>query len=244
MMAPRRCALVADADPGIGRLLGRDLPAQGFSVTLGKSGAAVLSQAISAPPDTVIIGSDMPDVPALDLVRAVHRQAGLPVLALLNDARGAAVVEALDAGADDCIGKPFLVKELAARLRKLVRRALTHRGLPITVRSGALEIDCVRWRVLLSGDEVALSTREHTILRLLVEAGGKVVSTREMLLRLWGTDQLDQARRVRQVVRRLRGKLGMTLESAVRIQAEPQKGYRLQMQPTRRSANTGEEVPG
>lgn len=236
MMALRRCALVADADPGIGRLLGRDLPAQGFSVILGKSGAAVLSQVTSAAPDAVIIGSDMPDVSALELVRAVHAQAGPPVIALLSDATSAAVIEALDAGADDCIGKPFLIKELAARLRKLVRRALEERGLPIVVKSGSLEIDCVRWRVSVNGDEVALSRREHAVLRLLVEERGNVVSTREMLLGVWGTDRLDKAGRVREVVRRLRAKLGMTPESAVRIEAEPQIGYRLQMQPPRRSA--------
>lgn len=239
-----RRTLVADSDPAIGRLLRRRLPVHGFSVELGGSGASVLSQVAVDRPDTVVVGSDLPDIPALDLVRILHRDPDLPLLVLLADPAAAAVIEALDAGADDCIGKPFLVGELAARLRKLVRRALIEHGLPTMIRSEALEIDCVRWHVRLGGRDVALSAKEHVILRMLVEEAGNVVGTRELLQRSWGTDRLDRTERVRRLVGRLRSKLGMTANSAICIQAEPQIGYRLRLPSGSSVGNAGRKVIG
>jgi two-component system KDP operon response regulator KdpE len=243
-VAAGRSALVADSDPGVGRLLGRDLPAQGFSVTLSELGSAVLSEIASSRPDAVIIGGGMADRSFLELVRAVHRPTGPPVLALLSNAKAAAVIEVLDAGADDCMGKPFLVEELAARLRKLVRQTLVEHGLPPLIRSGALEIDCVRWHVRLGGRDVALSAKENTILRMLVEEAGKVISTREMLRHIWGNDRLDRAGRVRQLVGRLRGKLGMTPDNPVYIRTEPQGGYRLLLPPNPAGGFAGGKASG
>jgi two-component system KDP operon response regulator KdpE len=222
---------VADTDPAIGLLLRRKLPALGFDVELGESGAAVLSQVAAGRPDAVVVGSDLPDISALDLIAALHADPAVPVLVLLSDQADAALIAAFDAGADDCIGKPFLVGELAARLRKLVRQTLAERGIQAVIRSEGLEIDCVRWRIRRDGNDVVLNAREQAMLRMLVEGTGNVLSTRAILQHLWDTDDLERAGRVRNLIKRLASKLGLSGASTLHIEAESQLGYRLRTPP-------------
>ena len=241
---PRRRIALVDPDPGIGRLLLRDLPAQGFSVGLGAAGDTVLERTAGERPDVVVVGCDLLDGPVLALIRALRRHPAAPVLVLLGRSCGPAVIEALEAGADDCMGKPFLVAELGGRLRKMVRRKLARRGIPGMVRGGGLEIDCVRWHVRLEGRDVALSWREDAMLRMLVENAGGVVGTHAVLQQLWATDQPGPRRDcVRQLVGRLRRKLGMTSAKLVRIRAEPQVGYRLLLPSASRPAARAGSCP-
>jgi two-component system, OmpR family, KDP operon response regulator KdpE len=239
-LSPWRRVLVADTDPAIGRLLGRGLPARGFQVEVRTSASAALSLIAASRPDVVIVGGDLPDMGGLELVDTIRRDLGLPLLMLVVGRDDAATVEALDAGADDCMSKPFLMDELAARLRKLVRHALAQRGQATTIRADRLEIDCVRWRVRLGGRDTRLSEKEFAILRMLVEELGNVVSLGDLLRRVWGTERPDRMGRVRGLVRRLRTKLGMTSGSAARIEAERQIGYRLVVATAKTSATTTE----
>ena len=221
-----RTSLVADSDVAIGRLLGRDLLQEGFGVELEYTGQAVLDHVRGGRPDTVIVGGDLPDMTALDLVGRLCANPGPPLMVLL-DAQDADVVQVLDAGADDCMRKPILVGELAARLRKLVRRHLQNQNVPTVIRTATLELDCVLWRVRTHGVEVRLSVKEQAALRMLVEGAGTVVSNRDLLARLWGSPDLSPAGRIASVVRNLRRKLGLTADGPVRLLAVPQVGYRL-----------------
>jgi DNA-binding response OmpR family regulator len=233
---PARCVawrriLVADTDPAIGRLLARFLPAEGFRAEPAHTASAILAATEDDRPDIVVIGSDLADMTCLDLVRALHLLSGPPRLVLVP--QGGDAVALLDAGADDCLAKPFLLGELAARLRRLVRRDLAERGLPPVIRAGGLEIDCVRWHIRRGGNEVVLSAHEHAALCLLLEQAGTVVSARAILRRVWGMTDGGAAGaggrigRVRRLVAALRRKLGGTPQESLRIQAEQQEGYRL-----------------
>jgi two-component system KDP operon response regulator KdpE len=190
------------------------------------TGQAVLDRVVGDRPDAVILGSDLPDMTALDLVGRLCANLGPPLLVLL-EAHDGNMVQVLDAGADDCMRKPILVGELAARLRKLVRRHLQNRGVPAAIRTETLELDCVLWRAKLRGVEVRLSVKETAALRLLVEDIGNVVSHRDFLARLWGSANLSPKGRIGSVMRNLRRKLELTAEGAVRLLAVPQVGYRL-----------------
>ncbi len=221
-----RTSLVADADVAIGRLLGRDLLPEGFGVKVEYTGQAVLDHVSGDRPDAVILGSDLPDMTALDLVGRLNAKPGPPLLVLLEAHEGN-MVQVLDAGADDCMRKPILVGELAARLRKLVRRHLQNQGVPTVIRTETLELDCVLWRARVRGAEVRLSAKETVALRMLVEGMGNVVSHRDTLARLWGSPNLSPSGRIGSIVRNLRQKLELTAEGTVQLLAVPQVGYRL-----------------
>lgn len=227
-----RWVFLVDADPGVTRLLRRELPSQGFCVEPGGSSDAMRHRSIASRPDAIVIGSDLSDMPAIDLVRALRRADAPPVLVLLARTSDEAIAEALDAGADDCMSKPFLIGEMGARLRRLVRRALVRRGVPAAVKAGSLEIDCVRWHVRLGGSDVRLSASECAMLRMLIEKAGAVVETADARRSLQAVLSFpgertpgDQA--VRRLVGRLRRKLELAPNGVLRIETLPQLGYRL-----------------
>lgn len=222
-----RSSLVADIDVATGRLLSRDLPCEGFEVEVATTAAAVLSQITDDFPDTIVLGSDLPDMNAFDLIGLLHARSAPPLLMLLTNPAEATVVEAFGAGALDCMTKPFLVAELGARLRRLVRRRLIAQGRPTSIRGGPLDIDVVRWRALVNGVDAGLTAKEHALLRILLEDQGNVVSYRALLARIWGIDESSSKGRIKPLVRNLRRKLALTLDGAVQLLAEPQIGYRL-----------------
>lgn len=222
-----RSGLVADTDTAIGRLLSRRLPEQGFSVRLAQSADDVLAASSQHGPDVIILGGDMPDMAALDLVAQVEARSGPPLLLLLSNPTEFDIVNALDAGAADCMHKPFLIGELAARLRKLIRWRLMRQGVVAGIRTDTLDLDVVRWRITVRGVEIRLSSKEQAVLSALVEAMGNVVSTEELCVGVWGSTRRPGEARIRPIVHNLRRKLDLTPESDVRLLSELQVGYRL-----------------
>ena len=222
----RRWSLVADHDVSTARLLGRALPSEGFRVGTVESAAAVLECVAHNRPDAIVLGSDLPDMKAFDLISRLDAGAGPPLLMLLAAASDGDVVRALDAGAGDCMRKPFMVGELAARLRKLVRRRLMNQGFVTGIRTGVLDVDCVLWRVRVCGIEIRLSASEHAVMRMLVEDVGNVVSTNDLLGRVGGSSP-SSAWPLRPVVQSLRRKLGLVSGGPVRLLSVQQVGYRL-----------------
>ncbi len=188
----------------------------------------------------IVLGDDMPDMTALDIVTELQAEGAPPLLLLLSDATENDVTRALDAGAADCMRKPFLVGELAARLRKLVRQRLVRHGILPDIRTDTLEIDVVRWRISVRGVEIKLSKRERAVLRLLVEAAGHVVSTEELCREVWNEVPRRGDGRVRPVVRNLRRKLDLKPGGAVRLLSEVQVGYRLVVSNLSRAARDAE----
>ena len=222
-----RSVLVADTDIATGRYLGRTLPAEGFAVKLAGSGAALLDLVETTRPDAIVLGASLPDMTALDVIATLQSMMGPPLLMLLPTPIPRDVAMILDAGADDCLSKPFLLRELAARLRRLVRRRLLWRGMPSHIRTATLDLDIVRWRACVHGEEVRLSRTEQAVLKMLVEGKGEVVLYTDLLSTVWGSSVKPAGHRIRPVVRNLRHKLKLTYDGAVRLLAEPQFGYRL-----------------
>jgi DNA-binding response OmpR family regulator len=122
-MANRPRVLVADADPGIRRLLQRHFGKAGYSVSTADLGCTVFGQLRHNPPDVIILATEMGDLEGVDLVSRVHAATRIPLLALTAPKGSATPHAILDAGADDCLDEPFLLEELAARTRRLLYRA-------------------------------------------------------------------------------------------------------------------------
>lgn len=221
-----RWSLVADSDPTTGQLLGRVLPSEGFRVGTTGSAKAVLDCVANSRPDVIVLGGDLPDMKAFELISRLDACDGPPLLMLMVGSKDD-MVRALDAGAGDCMPKPFMAGELAARLRKLVRRRLMNQGFVTSIHTDTLDLDCVLWRVRLRGVDVRLSAREHAVMRMLIEDIGNVVSIGDLLARIWNARPAATPWPIRSVVRNLRRKLGLTADSPVRLLSVPQVGYRL-----------------
>jgi len=219
--------LVVDDDPAIRRYLNRDLPRAGF-VSLGlKPGQFDAERLYQLRPDAIVIGIDAFSDIDMELIRIARHTSQVPILVLLGSESPSAVIEVLDLGASDCLAKPFLFGELAARLRKTLRQALANRIPSHTLRAGALEVDFVRGTARLRGENVPLTSVEYWVLQRLAEEAGNVVSARSLLADGWATDDMHKAYRVHRVVRALRAKLWLGQDGAADIASEASLRYRL-----------------
>ena len=147
--------LVTDDDPAIRRYLARDLPLLGFIVLAIDPDQLAVERLQQLRPDAIVVGTDALTESDRRLLRLVRGASQVPALVLLGNESPNLIIEALDLGASDCLSKPFLLGELAARLRKTLRQALTDQMPWHTLRAGDLELDFVRGIARLRGEDVA-----------------------------------------------------------------------------------------
>jgi len=138
-------------------------------------------------------------------------------------------VQALDAGADDYVTKPFGVEELVARIRAALRHRLLAQGSKPVFQSEGLSVDLVHRRISLNGAEVKLSPKEYDILQQLVIHAGKVLTHKHLLREVWGSENDDDVAYLRVYIRQLRGKLETDPARPALILTEPGVGYRLRV---------------
>jgi two-component system KDP operon response regulator KdpE len=227
MTTPAHKILVVDDEPPIRKLLRMGLGAEGYQVIEAPKGSVAL-ELLDQKPDLVILDLGLPDVQGLDLLRMLRqRSEGTPIVVLSSRGDETTKVEALDAGADDYVTKPFGMKELVARIRAALRHRLQSQGERPIFKVGDMSVDLVRRIVKVRGDEVKLSPKEYDLLRLFVQHAGKVLTYNFLLKELWGPSADSQY--VRVYVRQLRNKIEARPEYPEFIQTETGIGYRLRM---------------
>ena len=226
MSAHRPRILVVDDEPQIHRFLGPALDAAGFEPVRVETGRAALSEIAHRPPDAIVLDLGLPDMDGQDVLRQARAFYGGPVIILSARDRELEKIEALDAGADDYVEKPFGVGELLARLRVALRHRLRRTETPELVRAGDLEIDLVRRWVKRSGEVVKLSPKEYDLLVRLIEGGGKVMTHRQLLTAVWGPAHTEDVQYLRVFVGQLRQKLDPDRAAPHLITTEPGVGYR------------------
>jgi DNA-binding response OmpR family regulator len=172
-MVNRPSVLVANPDPGIRRLLRRRFGNAGYNVITAELGRTALYQIRRSAPDVIILSLEMGDLEGVDLVSSVHAATGAPLLVLTPASRSVSPSAILDAGADDCMDEPFLLEELAARIRRLLHRAGVYIE-PKVLRTdlGRLEISSLKRIVSLRGVPLALTRREFDLLAVLARPMG------------------------------------------------------------------------
>lgn len=216
--------LVVDDEPQIRRLLRITCESADYRVDEAASGREGLSLAAGNRPDAVILDLGLPDIAGIEVLRQLREWSEVPVLILSAKQEPEDKVEALDAGADDYVTKPFDSKELLARLRVLLRRVQAEDE-PI-FENGLLRIDFVRRQVHVRGQEVEFTGTEYALLRLLARHAGKVITHRQLLEEVWGPGQSEQAQYLRVYLSHIRRKLKEAgLEESIRT--ESGIGYRL-----------------
>jgi two-component system KDP operon response regulator KdpE len=218
--------LVIDDEPPIRKLLKMGLVAQGYQVVEAANGKAAL-ELLNERPGLIILDLGLPDIEGHELLRTIRgRNERVPIVVLSSRGDEAGKVQALDAGADDYVTKPFGMDELLARMRTALRHQLQSQGERPIFRTSELSVDLVR-RIVKVGDRaVKLSPKEYDLLRVLVQHAGKVLTHKFLLGELW--DDLTDAQYLRVYVRQLRQKIEADPERPRYVLTETGVGYRLQ----------------
>jgi len=218
--------LVADDDPQIVRALTLTLGAVGYDVATAGDGAEALRAAVDEHPDVVMLDLGMPLVGGLEVIEGLRGWSNVPVLVVSGRAGAADKVEALDAGADDYITKPFAMDELLARLRALTRRTSATPDQPAET-FGGIRVDFVAKSVVREPDEaVRLTPTEWRILEILVRNPGRLVTREDILTRIWGPTHANDGGYLRLYVSQLRKKLEAVPARPRHIETVPGMGYR------------------
>ena len=221
--------LVVDDEPQITRVLKTTLLSQGYSTREASDGFEALQMMKSWSPDLLITDLRMPNLDGLDLCRQVRAQSQIPIIVLSVRGEERSKVEALDAGADDYVTKPFSTKELLARVRAALRRTAAKDETEIKlIAVGDFHIDIEGRNVHVKGRSVHLTPKEFDLLVYLAKHAGKVVTHRALLSAIWGDNSVEQPEYLRVFVGHLRKKLETEERLPKYIVTEPWVGYRFE----------------
>jgi two-component system KDP operon response regulator KdpE len=217
--------LVIDDEVQIRRLLRVTLEGAGFRVRETDRGELGLAEAATKRPDAIILDLGLPDLPGIEVLKRLREWSRLPVLILSVRGEEADKIEALDAGADDYLSKPFGGGELLARLRAMLRRVKSPEE-ESSLSFGDVEIDFARRLVTRAGTVVKLTPKEYGLLRLLVLHRGRVITHRQILRELWGPKAEEQTQYLRVYMTHLRQKLEDDPTQPRFLRTESGIGYR------------------
>lgn len=218
--------LVVDDEPQIRRIMRVTLTSAGYEIEDAKTGEEALLKVREFRPDLVLLDINMPGMGGLDACKVIRAGSDVAIIMLTVIDTEAAKVEALDAGADDFVTKPFSTPELLARIRAALRRLPVAPTAPNQLRFGELNIDFSARTVTLNGVESHLTPKELDLLRYLTQHANQAVSHRELLQAVWGPDYGDQVDYLRAFIRNLRKKMEANPERPQFITTEPWVGYR------------------
>jgi two-component system, OmpR family, KDP operon response regulator KdpE len=221
--------LVVDDEPQITRVLKTTLSSHGYGVRTASDGDEAVQLMKDWPPDLVITDLRMPNMNGLDLCRHVRARSRVPIIVLSVKGEERTKVEALDAGADDYVTKPFGVNELLARVRAALRRAMTpEEPEKPRIEAGDFHIDVPARTVRVKDREVHLTPKEFDLLVYLARHAGKVLTHRTLLAAVWGGNSVEQPEYLRVFVGHLRKKLEPDETAPRYILTEPWVGYRFE----------------
>src|SRR5271167_2581020 len=206
-MNERRRILVVDDEPQITRVLRTSLSSQGYDIRVANDGETALEIMKDWTPDLVVTDVSMPNMNGLELCRRLRLTSQVPIIVLSVRGEERTKVQALDAGADDYVTKPFGMEELLARVRANLRRARTKESELETMEAGDFKIDPGARSVLVKDRAVHLTPKEFDLLLYLARHAGKVVTHRALLAAVWGGDSTEQVEYLRVFVGQLRKKL-------------------------------------
>jgi two-component system, OmpR family, response regulator MprA len=197
--------LVVDDDEKITSFLRRALAYEGYQVDVAGSGATALTQALTAPPDLVVLDVMMPGLDGLEVCRRLRAGGDVPVLMLTARDEVADRVQGLDAGADDYLAKPFALEELLARLRALLRRR--EAAAPIVLRFGDLSLDTASRQATRGSRQIELTTKQFELLAFFMRHPRRVVTRNAIMEQIWGYDFDGESNVIEVYVGHLRQKL-------------------------------------
>lgn len=221
--------LVVDDDPQIRRVMRVTLTGQGYEVDDAKSGEIALDRIREERFDLVLLDMNMPGIGGLETCRQIRSDSEVAVIMLTVRDSEDDKIQALDAGADDYVTKPYKAGELLARIRAALRRTPSTHGPTGRLKFGTTEVDFDTRRVTAKGRQLRLTPKEFELLHYLAAHPNKVLSHRELLQAVWGPDYGDQVDYLRVFMNQLRKKIEVSPAHPRFLLTEPWVGYRLEL---------------
>lgn len=218
--------LIIDDEPQIRKLLNVSLKAQGFLSEEAASGQDGINQAAIFKPDLMIVDLGLPDIDGKEVVGKIREWSNAPIIILTARDQEQEKIDALDAGADDYVAKPFSMGELMARVRVCLRRMAASDNDPLLI-CGGLTVDISQRRVTVDGHEIKLTPTEYEIIKLLAQNAGRVLTHKQLLKAVWGISNYSDTHYVRVYVGMLRRKIENDPAQPKYIITESGIGYRL-----------------
>jgi two-component system KDP operon response regulator KdpE len=218
---------VVDDEAQIRRALATNLKARGYETDQAATGRQALALAADHHPDAVILDIGLPDIDGIDVLRGIRGWSTMPVIMLTVRSDDTDKIEALDAGADDYVTKPFSMGELLARLRAALRR-VSPEDEPAVVETDAFVIDLAAKRVHRDGTDVHLTPLEWGIVEVLVRHPGRLISQRQLLQEVWGPQYERETNYLRLYLAQIRRKLEPRPAQPRYFLTEPGMGYRFE----------------
>jgi len=220
--------LVVDDEPTLVRALAINLRARGWEVVSAHDGRSALEMAAGKHPDVVVLDLGLPDLDGVEVIRGLRGWTRVPIIVLSARQDSDDKVEALDAGADDYVTKPFGMDELLARLRAAIRRVAPSEDEAVII-AGDLSIDLARKKVSRAGTDVRLTPTEWQLLEVLVKARGRLVGRKQLLHEVWGPAYNSETNYLRVYTAQLRRKLEADPSHPRHVVTEPGMGYRFEV---------------
>lgn len=229
MTTPCRTILIVEDDPPLRGFLRMGLRTQGFSVHEAETGQRGIIEAGNRKPDLILLDLGLPDLDGMELVKAVRKWSKVPIIVLSARSHESQKVEALDAGADDYLTKPFSLNELLARIRVALRHAVQGNAVSTDAMfsCGRLRVDLERRIVRVDATAVHLTPIQYRLLTVLVKNSGMVMTHRQLMREVWGPSHAESAHYLRIYMSQLRQKLEIDPAKPRLLLTESGVGYRL-----------------
>ncbi len=228
-MTVQRVVVIAEDEKQIRRFLRASLEGEGFAVHEAETGRQALVESATRKPDLLMLDLGLPDMDGVEVIRDLRTWTELPVIVLSARTQEADKVDALDAGADDYLCKPFGVGELLARIRVVLRRrtTVTDGQQSQEFRFGDIRADLLNRRVYRQDQEIHLTAIEYRLLSALIQGAGKVLTHRHLLKDVWGPSHVESSHYLRIYMARIRQKLEADPAQPKHFITETGVGYRL-----------------
>jgi two-component system KDP operon response regulator KdpE len=227
MAEPRATLLLIEDEPEIRRFVRATLAAEGYRVVESPTGRRGTIDAGSHKPDMAIVDLGLPDLDGVDVIRRIREWSTMPIVVLSARAHERSKIEALDAGADDYVTKPFAVGELLARVRAALRHAVRSPSGPGPLRFDDATVDLRTRTATRAGAEIRLTPIEYRLLGCLAKHIGMVVTHRTLLAEVWGPAHVGDTHYLRIYMKQLRDKLEADPARPRHLLTETGVGYRL-----------------
>jgi two-component system, OmpR family, KDP operon response regulator KdpE len=222
--------LVVDDEPQIRRVMRVTLVAQGYEVSDARTGDDALDLIRSDKYDLVLLDINMPGISGIETCREIRAGAALPIIMITVRDGERDKVQALDAGADGYVTKPFNLPELLARIRAMLRRTGFPAGMDAKhLQLGDIEIDFESRKIIVGDKQIRLTAKEFDLLFYLAAHANKTITHRELLQEVWGPDYGNEQEYLRVFVNRLRKKIESSPSEPKFLLTEPWVGYRLEL---------------
>jgi len=221
--------MIVEDEPEIRLVLRTYLEDEGYRVTEAETGEQALSLSLDETPDVALVDLRLPGIHGLDVVRTMRATSQVPIIVVTAQADSHDVVAGLEAGADDYVTKPFIPKELGARIRAQLRRIAVQDGEPQqdVISCGPIVIRPETAEAFKDGDPLTLSRTEFRVLQELILAKGRILSRDDLLRRVWGYGNAGDGRVVDNLIYRLRSKLEIDAAEPEHLVTVRGFGYRL-----------------